>query len=233
MASAAAPYTACGTKMRRMAVHFWPALTVISRTTSRTSRSKAGLPGVASGSSSALFRLSASMFTRTECRATAAWPRISAAVSAEPVKDSTSKGCSASSRPAELPHTMLSAPGGNTPASITSLTMRWVSQAVAVAGLTMTGTPDSNAGAAFSHRPQAGKLKALMNKATPGVGTCTCCDWNRGSLPSFTASPSRRCVASPSAAPQRAYCPSVNSAPSTSTAVSAFTVPLLAMEMAS
>ena len=63
------------------------------------------------------------------------------------------------------------APGGSTPASITSLTMRCVSQAVAVPGLTMMGTPDSSAGAAFSHRPQLGKLKALINSATPRVGT--------------------------------------------------------------
>ena len=54
--------------------------------------------------------------------------------------------------------------------------MRCVSQAVAVAGLTITGTPDSSAGAAFSHKPQIGKLKALMNSATPRVGTSTCCD---------------------------------------------------------
>ena len=51
--------------------------------------------------------------------------------------------------------------------------MRWVSQAVAVAGLMMTGTPDSSAGAAFSHKPQAGKLKALMNSATPRLGSST------------------------------------------------------------
>ncbi|MNT91932.1 hypothetical protein D3C72_2331130 [compost metagenome] len=70
--------------------------------------------------------------------------------------------------------------------------MRWVSQAVAVAGLTITGTPASNAGAAFSHNPQLGKLKALINSATPRVGTSTCCDWNNGSLPSRTASPSGR-----------------------------------------
>jgi hypothetical protein len=44
--------------------------------------------------------------------------------------------------------------------------MRWVSQAVEVPGLTTTGTPDSRAGAAFSHRPQLGKLKALMNSAS-------------------------------------------------------------------
>jgi hypothetical protein len=93
-ASATAPYTSAGTSTRRMAVHFWPDFTVISRATSLTSSSKASEPGAAPGSSSALFRLSASMLTRTERSATAEWRRISAAVSALPVKDSTSKACS-------------------------------------------------------------------------------------------------------------------------------------------
>lgn len=219
--------------MRRIAVHFWPDLTVISRTTSRTRRSKAGVPGVASGSSSALFRLSASMLARTAWRASAGWLRMTAAVSAEPVNESTSKGAKASSRPLELPQTMDSAPAGRMPASTTSCTMRCVSQAVAVAGFTTTARPDSSAGAAFSHRPQAGKLKALMNSARPGRGTCRCWDWNSGSLPSLTASPSRSARALPRAVPHRAYWPSVNSAPSMSTAESLFTVPELAVAIAS
>ena len=96
------------------------------------------------------------------------------AVCAEPVNDTTSKGCKGSMRPADEPQTMDRAPTGRTPASITSCTMRWVSQAVLVAGLTMTGTPDSSAGAAFSHRPQLGKLKALINRAAPWVGVRMC-----------------------------------------------------------
>ena len=184
-----------------MAVHFWPDFTVISRATSLASSSKASLPGASPGSSQALLRLSASMFTRTERCATAGCERITAAVSAEPVKLSTSKGCSASSRPAELPHTTDSAPGGSTPASTTSRTICCVSQAVAVAGFTTTGTPDSRAGAAFSHRPQPGKLKALMKSASPRVGTSTCWLWNSGSLASRAASPSIRWRRSPSVAP--------------------------------
>ncbi|MCY1528442.1 hypothetical protein D9M68_635470 [compost metagenome] len=212
-----------------MAVHFWPDLTVISRTTSRTSRLKASLPGAAPGSSRALLRLSASMFTRTERSATAGCERMRAAVSAEPVNETTSKGCNWSIRPAELPQMTDSAPAGSTPASTTSFTMRCVSQAVAVAGFTITGTPDSSAGAAFSHRPHDGKLKALMNSATPCVGTCRCCDWNTGSLPSFTGSPSRSARTSPSASPHLAYWPSVKIAPSMSTAESFFTVPQFAV----
>jgi len=93
-----------------------------------------------------------------------------AAVSAEPVNDTTSNGSSWSINPAELPQMTEMEPAGKIPASTTSLTMRWVNQAVVVAGLTMTGTPDNRAGAAFSHKPHEGKLKALMNKATPRVG---------------------------------------------------------------
>jgi hypothetical protein len=139
-----------------MAVHFWPDLTVISRATSLASRSSAALPAASPGSSRAELMLSASMLTRTERCATARWLRITAAVSAEPVNDTTSKGCSWSIRPAELPQITDSAPGGSTPASTTSCTMRCVSQAVAVAGLTITGTPLSSAGAAFSHSPSSG-----------------------------------------------------------------------------
>ena len=40
--------------------------------------------------------------------------------------------------------------------------------------------------AAFSARPQAGKLNALMWTATPWRGTRTCCPWKRGVRPSCT-----------------------------------------------
>ena len=212
-----------------MAVHFWPDLTVISRTTSRTNRLKASLPGAASGSRTALLRLSASMLARTERWATAGCARMMPAVSAEPVNETTSKGCSWSMSPAELPAMTDKAPAGSTPASITSRTMRCVSQAVDVAGLTMTGTPESRAGAAFSHSPQDGKLNALMSSATPRAGTCRCCDRNTGSLPSLMASPSRSARTSPSASPHLAYCPSVKMPPSMSTAESFLTVPELAV----
>ena len=204
IASAAAPYSASGTKMRRMAVHFWPDFCVISRATSLASSSKASLPGATPSSSSALLTLSASMLTRTERCVTAACERISAAVSAEPVKETTSKGSSASIRPAELPHTTDNAPAGSTPASTTSATMRCVSQAVAVAGFTTTGTPESSAGAAFSHRPQPGKLKALMKSARPRVGTSTWRLWNTGSLARRAASPSSRKRRSPRLSPSLA-----------------------------
>ena len=176
MAWTTVSYKASGTSTRRMAVHFWPDLTVISRATSFTNKSMASLPTASPGINSAELTLSASMFTRTDFFVTAGWERITAAVSAEPVNDTTSKGSSWSIKPAELPQMTEIAPAGKMPASTTSLTMRWVSHAVVVAGLTMTGTPDNSAGAAFSHKPHEGKLNALMNKATPRVGVSTCCD---------------------------------------------------------
>lgn len=55
------------------------------------------------------------------------------------------------------------APGCNTRAAATSVTRQRVCQAVAVAGLATTGTPDGSAGTVFSHRHQDGKLNLPMN----------------------------------------------------------------------
>src|ERR1039458_9660682 len=85
IASVTASATSDGTSTRRIAVHFWPALEVISRTTSRTKKSNDGDPGFASTPRSAAFRLSASMFTRTSSRMPF---RISLAVWADPVNRS-------------------------------------------------------------------------------------------------------------------------------------------------
>ena len=161
----------------------------------------ASLPTASLGKSNAELTLSASMFTRTDFLVTAGCERMMAAVSAEPVNDTTSKGSSWSIRPAELPQITEMAPAGKMPASTTSLTMRCVSHAVVVAGLTMTGTPDKSAGAAFSHKPQDGKLKALMKRATPRVGVSTCCDWKSGSLAKRAGSPSCMKCTSPKLSP--------------------------------
>ena len=67
-------------------MHFWPALAVISRTTSRTNRSNSGLPGPASGPSTRAFSESASALKRTLRPTTAGCARSRAAVAAEPVK---------------------------------------------------------------------------------------------------------------------------------------------------
>src|SRR2546429_7067476 len=51
------------------------------------------------------------------------------------------------------------APTGRMPAFTTSSTILWASHAVGEAGFTQIGTPERSAGAAFSQKPQAGKLK--------------------------------------------------------------------------
>src|SRR5215831_9749928 len=169
-ASATASAFPAGTKMRRIAVHFCPAFTVISRTTSRRKASKATLPGAESGASSAALMLSASMFTGTLLATTLGWPRTRAAVSAEPVKAMRSSLVSAARSSPAPPHRRLSAPSGSTFAAMTSFTMACASSAVAEAGLARIGTPAMSDTAAFSHSPQLGKLKALMWTATPRRG---------------------------------------------------------------
>ena len=75
---------------RRMAVHFCPALTVISRATSLTNRSNSGVPGAASGPRIEALRLSRSAMKRTLSRAMTGWVWSFIAVCAEPVKLTTS-----------------------------------------------------------------------------------------------------------------------------------------------
>ena len=111
------------------------------------------------------------------------WPRMRIAVSADPVKETMSLSPTASSRSRAEPQRMEIAPVGKTAAFTMSSTIRCVNQAVGEAGLTMMGTAESNAGAAFSQKPQAGKLKALMKTAAPSAGTKKCwpanSDWSR------------------------------------------------------
>ncbi len=56
-----------GTMARRIAVHFWPAFTVISRATSLTKRSNSSSSGVTSGARIAQFSESASALNGIEC----------------------------------------------------------------------------------------------------------------------------------------------------------------------
>ena len=68
-----------------MAVHFWPALTVISVTSCLTYRSNSGRPGVASGPRIEQFSESASAVNRTDLATTCGCVRSRCAVEAEPV----------------------------------------------------------------------------------------------------------------------------------------------------
>src|SRR5260370_3121862 len=90
-----------------------------------------------------------------------------AAVSAEPVKETMSSSRTWPNKSRAEPQIMEIAPGGKIFAFTISSTIRCVSQAVGEAGFTTTGTPESNAGAAFSHRPQAGKLNSVITTAAP------------------------------------------------------------------
>ena len=68
-----------------MAVHFCPAFTVISFTTSFTNRSNSSLPGAASGPSIEKLSESASVLKRTLLSRIARFARSARAVWAEPV----------------------------------------------------------------------------------------------------------------------------------------------------
>jgi hypothetical protein len=73
-----------------MAVHFWPALTVISVTSWSTNSPNSGVSGVASGPRTEQLSESASALNRTEFATTAGVLRSLRAVAAEPVKKTRS-----------------------------------------------------------------------------------------------------------------------------------------------
>ena len=116
-ASASLSASACawGTTTRRMAVHFWPALTVISATASATKRSNSGLPGAASGPRIEALRLSCSAMKRVPSRSISPLDLSLMAVSAEPVKLTTSWAPSRSSRSPVEPTRSCTAPSGTIP----------------------------------------------------------------------------------------------------------------------
>ena len=101
-----------GTMARRIAVHFWPALTVISRATSLTKSSNSSSSGVTSGARIAQLSESASALNGTDWRIRFGCTRSLAAVSAEPVKVTTSWPSRRSSRSPVPPITSCSAPVG-------------------------------------------------------------------------------------------------------------------------
>src|SRR5260370_16732282 len=90
-----------------------------------------------------------------------------AGVTAEPVNETMSSSRTWPNRSRAEPQIIEIAPSGKIAAFTISSTIRCVTQAVGEAGFTRTGTPESSAGAAFSQRPQAGKLNALINTAAP------------------------------------------------------------------
>ena len=117
IACAAASACAAGTIALRIAVHFWPAFAVISRTTSRTNASNSGWPGAASGPSTQELIESVSLMKRTEFATIAGCVRSFCAVLAEPVNDTTSWQVRCSNASPRLPQTSCSAPSGRMPDS--------------------------------------------------------------------------------------------------------------------
>ena len=186
-ASCTSSRTARGTRTRRTAVHFWPALAVVSRTTSATSRSS---PAAVSGPSTQAFRLSASAVKRTPPDTTAGCPRSAATVAAEPVTLSRSWPVSASSRPSVPPTSSWRAPSGSRPEPSSRRTRCSVTCAVCGAGFTTLGTPASSAGASFSSGPQTGKLKALTCSTAPVSGVSRCRPTKVPPRPSCSTGPS-------------------------------------------
>ena len=71
-------------------MHFWPALTVISRTTSLTNSPNSGIAGVTSGASTEQLSESVSARKRTASRTITGWVLRRDAVAAEPVNDTAS-----------------------------------------------------------------------------------------------------------------------------------------------
>jgi hypothetical protein len=175
-----------------MAVHFCPAFCVMSRTTSLRNSSYMSLRGSTSGPSTAAFRLSASTLMRTEFRIRFGVDLKANPVSPEPVKASTSCPPRWESRSRTEPTRNESAPSGSSFFSAISSMIRCATIAELVAGLLSTGMPASSATAAFSAKPQAGKLNALMCTATPWRGTAMCWPWKRAERPSWMPSPSTR-----------------------------------------
>ena len=83
--------SSCGTMARRMDVHFWPALTVISVTTDLMKASNSGVPSTPSGPRIAALRESVSEVKRTPPSTTLGCDFRASAVDAEPVKATRSR----------------------------------------------------------------------------------------------------------------------------------------------
>ena len=95
-----------------MAVHFCPALVVISRDTSLMKMSNSAVPGFASGPKMEQLSESASMLNRTELATIAGLSLSMRPVAAEPVKATASCSITCESRSPALPQMSWMAPSG-------------------------------------------------------------------------------------------------------------------------
>ncbi len=116
-ASMTASTDASGTIARRMAVHFCPALVVISTTSCFTYASNSGVPATASVPSTDALIESVSLVNRTPPVCTESFARSFSAVDADPVKATRSPRRRWSKRSGTLPETSWSVPSGSSPDS--------------------------------------------------------------------------------------------------------------------
>ena len=156
--------------MRRIAVHFCPALLVISRTTSLRYRSNSGVPGTASGPRMDALSESVSAVNATDSPITRGCCCNFSAVHLEPVNAIVSWQFRWSNKSPTPPQISCRLPGGRSPDSMIDLTTSSVRYAVLEAGLTIAGTPAARVGASFSSMPHTGKLNALIWTAAPSFG---------------------------------------------------------------
>ena len=101
-----------GTMMRRMAVHFWPALVVISRTTSFIKISNSAMPGCTSGPRIQQLSESASILKGTDSDKIRGCDLSMRPVDAEPVNVTTSSVSILSSMPRAEPQINCNEPAG-------------------------------------------------------------------------------------------------------------------------
>ena len=179
-----------GTIILLIAVHFWPAFTVISFWTSLTNRSNSIVPGTASFARTEQFNESASILNDTASSTIFGCDFNFLPVEALPVKVTTSSDDILSSIPLALPQINCKQPSGNIFESIISLNITWVRYEVIVAGLTIAGIPAIRFTAIFSNIPHIGKLKAFIWTATPCFGTIIWCPIKVPFFDKFAAFPS-------------------------------------------
>src|SRR5690606_3401334 len=146
---------------------FCPAFAVISRCTSFTKASNSGVPGAASGPRMEALSESCSAMKRVAFWTRLRFMRSMAAVSAEPVKETTSWPESWSSRSPVPPTTNCTAPSGTSPDSTIMRKQASATHAVAEAGLTMAGMPASRVAEKVSRTADSHLLRAFRYE--PGV----------------------------------------------------------------
>ena len=117
-ASATGWRSASGTRIRRTAVHFCPALAVISPAASLMKRSNSGSPTITSGPRMVAFSESCSAENRTDLSSRFGVPRSITPVTADPVKLTASCGPSISRSGPSRPETNCTAPSGRRPDSM-------------------------------------------------------------------------------------------------------------------